>query len=61
MTALARTFVPDLFAGMNKTEKKRAVELEAARRDGLILSWAYEKVTLKLADDTRYTPDFLVI
>lgn len=60
MTA-ARTFVPDLFARMNKTERRRALELEALRRAGKIIAWHYEGVTLKLADDTRYTPDFMVI
>jgi hypothetical protein len=53
--------VPDLFAGMNKTEKARAIELEAMKRTGQIVAWYYEKVTLKLADDTRYTPDFFVL
>lgn len=53
--------LPDLFEGMNKLEKARGVELEAARRNGLLRSWRYEKVTLKLADDCRYTPDFCVI
>lgn len=58
---IAKGTLPDLFAGMNKTEKRRAIELEALKRDGAIHSWAYEKVTLKLADDTRYTPDFFVV
>lgn len=56
----ARTFLPNLYAGMNKTEQRRGIELEAMKRSGLIAAWWYEKVTLKLADDTRYTPDFLV-
>lgn len=56
-----RTQVPDLYAGMNQTEKRRAIELEAMKRTGAIASWAYEKITLKLADDTRYTPDFFVV
>ncbi len=60
-TKLARTFLPDLYASMNKTEKRRAVELEAMKRAGKIAAWHYEKVTFKLADDTRYTPDFMVI
>lgn len=58
MTATAP--VRDLFAGMNKTETKRGVELEALRRDGQIVAWWYEGWTFKLADDTRYTPDFVV-
>jgi hypothetical protein len=52
--------VRDLFAGMNKWEKARAVDLEAAKRAGTIADWWFERLTLKLADDTRYTPDFLV-
>ncbi len=53
--------IPDLFAGMNKTEQRRAVELEALKRNGAIRSWRYEAVTLKLADDCRYTPDFFIV
>lgn len=52
---------PDLFAGMNGTERRRGIELEAMKRDGLIREWRFESVTLKLAPDCRYTPDFYVI
>jgi hypothetical protein len=45
---------------MNKTEKARAIELEALKRSGQIVGWWYEAVTFKLADDCRYTPDFLI-
>lgn len=55
-----RAPLPDLYAGMNKTEKARAIELEALKRAGKIAAWWYEALTFKLADDTRYTPDFLV-
>lgn len=55
-----RTVVSDLYAGMNKTEKARAVELEALRRAGQIAEWWYEQWTFKLADDCRYTPDFVI-
>lgn len=55
-----RAPLPDLYAGMNKTEQARAVDLEAMRRAGLIAAWWYEKWTFKLADDLRYTPDFIV-
>lgn len=51
----------DRFAGMNGTERKRAIELEAMLRTGEILMWRFEAMTLKLADDTRYTPDFFVM
>lgn len=47
--------------GMNKTEAEYAGMLEARKGSGEILWWAYEAVTLKLADNTRYTPDFLVM
>ncbi len=46
---------------MNKTEAEYAGMLEARKSGGEILWWAYEAVTLKLADNTRYTPDFLVM
>lgn len=51
----------DLFAGMNGTERDYAVTLEARKRDGLIRDWRFEAVTLVLAADCRYTPDFLVV
>src|SRR5690348_11605707 len=51
----------DLFAGMNGTERTRAIELEAQKRDGMIREWRFEAVTLKLAPDCRYTPDFYVL
>lgn len=56
----ARAPLPDLYAGMNKTERQRAIELETMRRTGQIAAWWYEALTLKLADDLRYTPDFLI-
>ena len=52
---------PDLFGGMNKLEATYAMSLEAKKRAGKIVLWRYERVTLKLADDTRYTPDFYVL
>jgi DNA helicase IV len=52
--------VAELYEGMNKTERKRAEELEAMKRSGEIVEWWYEAVTLKLAHDCRYTPDFLI-
>jgi hypothetical protein len=52
---------PDLYADMNGTERDYAITLEARYRNGEIAAWRFEKVTLKLADDTRYTPDFWVV
>lgn len=46
---------------MNGTEKKYAEVLEGRQRDGEIVWYAFERLTWKLADDTRYTPDFLVM
>lgn len=45
----------------NKTEREYGARLEARKRAGEIVSYAYEAVTLKLAFDCRYTPDYLVI
>lgn len=46
---------------MNKLEARYATQLEARKRAGEIVWWAYEAITLKLAPHTRYTPDFAVI
>lgn len=50
----------NLFEGMNKTEQARAIDLEAMKRAGQIVEWWFEKWTFKLADDLRYTPDFVI-
>lgn len=46
---------------MNKTEQEYGTILRARQLTGDILWYVYEGVTLKLADDTRYTPDFFVM
>lgn len=46
---------------MNKTEAEYAGMLEARKTGGDIVWWTFEAVTLKLADNTRYTPDFMVM
>ena len=46
--------------GMNKTEARYAAILDIYKRKGEILDWEFEGVTLKLADDSRYTPDFAI-
>ena len=38
-----------------------AAHLEQRRQAGEILSWHFEAYTLKLADNCRYTPDFMVL
>ncbi len=47
--------------GMNGTEKEYCTTLIAKLAASEINGYAFEKLTLKLADDTRYTPDFMVI
>lgn len=46
---------------MNATEKAYADELEARKKSGEILDYKFEPITLKIAKDTRYTPDFFVM
>jgi hypothetical protein len=46
---------------MNKTESAYSNLLEARKRAGEIAWYRFEGVTLKLAHDTRYTPDFAVM
>ena len=46
---------------MNKLEAKYAAWLEMGKMGGNIEWYAFEAITLKLAFDTRYTPDFLVM
>lgn len=45
---------------MNGTESAYAELLQARKLAGEIVEWYFEAVTFKLADDTRYTPDFVV-
>ena len=45
---------------MNKTEGRYALFLRARRDRGEIEEFGFEVLTLKIGDDTRYTPDFLV-
>ncbi len=44
----------------SKLERDFAAHLEHWRAMGLVGSWWYERLTLKLADDVRLTPDFVV-
>lgn len=46
---------------MNGTESRYASLLEARKHAGEIQWYAFEMVTIKLAADTRYTPDFCVM
>ena len=45
----------------NKTEARYEAYLEMQKRAGRIIRYDFEAVTLKLAKDTRYTPDFMVM
>lgn len=46
---------------MNKVERAYADRLEMLKRAGEVAWYGYEAVTFKLAPDTRYTPDYLVM
>jgi hypothetical protein len=46
---------------MNQTERAYANVLEANKLVGLIAHYEFEKIKLKLADNTFYTPDFWVV
>lgn len=45
---------------MNKTEERYSAVLADRQAAGEIIAWWFERFTFKLADDTRYTPDFMV-
>lgn len=45
---------------MNSTEIAYCRILELQRANGTIKEWWFEAITLKLAADCRYTPDFMV-
>lgn len=47
--------------GMNRWELAYASHLVVLQRVGTVQWWGYEAITLKLADDCRYTPDFSVV
>lgn len=61
MIGRARSRPVDPYAGMNGLERERAVIHEARKRAGEIQDWQFERVTLKLAPDCRYTPDFFIL
>jgi hypothetical protein len=46
---------------MNKTEHRYAEHLEQLRHVGTVVDWQFEPISIKLAEDLRYIPDFLVI
>jgi hypothetical protein len=46
---------------MNKGESLYAAHLEAQRVAGRLSGWWYELLTIRMADNTHYRPDFLVM
>lgn len=46
---------------MNKTEERYSEHLDAQKSLGLVESWLFDAVKLRLADNTFYTPDFFVV
>jgi hypothetical protein len=46
---------------MNKTEKKYADFLELRKKAGEIVRWVFEPFKLRFADNTFYSPDFMVV
>ena len=46
---------------MNKGETLYAGHLEALRAAGVIAGWWFELLSIRLADNTHYRPDFLVM
>tara|TARA_R110000796_G_scaffold95459_2_gene200686 strand:+ start:21009 stop:21326 length:318 start_codon:yes stop_codon:yes gene_type:complete len=46
---------------MNQTEAAYAALLESEKQAGEIVWYSFEGMTFKLADNTRYTPDFAVM
>lgn len=49
------------YRGMNQTERRYAAHLESQVAAGAVVWWSYEAVKLRLAPDSFYTPDFLVV
>ena len=45
---------------MNKLEARYSELLSARKHAGEIVAWSYEAIKFKLADNTFYTPDFMV-
>lgn len=45
----------------NQTEAKYAEMLAIRKHTAEIVDWMFEALTLKLADGSRYTPDFMVL
>jgi hypothetical protein len=46
---------------MNGTEKAYAQRLEVLKHDGAIIDWKFHVLRVRLADNTYYEPDFIVM
>ncbi|MBI0325562.1 DUF1064 domain-containing protein [Burkholderia plantarii] len=46
---------------MNQTEQRYAEHLESRKRAGEIVSYRFEAMKFRLASNTFYTPDFIVV
>ncbi|HYD58940.1 MAG TPA: hypothetical protein VEC35_01200 [Noviherbaspirillum sp.] len=46
---------------MNKTEREYSDKLEAQKAQGLIIDYKFHALRVRLADNTYYEPDFLVL
>lgn len=46
---------------MNKSEAAYASDLDARKVSGDVMWWAFEAIKIRLADNTFYTPDFMVM
>ena len=60
-TRFAKGFQRGRKKGQNDTEAAYSLWLDKRIADGEVLDYWFEGITLKLADATRYTPDFLVM
>jgi hypothetical protein len=60
-TRFAKGFQRGKKVGKNKLEQEYEGILALRVRMQEIQEFAYEAITLKIADDTRYTPDFFVV
>lgn len=54
----ARASVDRLACNGNKLERDYAARLALRQSAGEVAEWGFQRLTLKLGHDTRYTPDF---
>ena len=61
MSWTVRPYKRKVSGKMNKWEEAFAERLEMYRLEGSIIDWKYESIRFRLAANTTYTPDFMVI